>query len=102
VDSPHIAKLLSIYKREVITIPEIANGILVDLIRNNSPDTELPSFVTELPNEVQQNLRDLLRKIQKADYCWKPFTLGPGGSVLHSEADDSARLRRLCVVLEIA
>lgn len=102
MDSPHIAKLLSIYQKGVITAPEIANSLLIDLIRDGGPDTELPSFVAGLPDEVQQGLRDLLREIRRADYRWRPFMLGPGGSVLHSEADDSARLRRLCTVLEIA
>jgi hypothetical protein len=102
VDSPHIAQLLSLYRRGVVATPEIANSFLVDLIRDNSSDTELPSFVAGLPSEVQQKLRDLLRDIQQAEYRWRPFMLGPGGSVLHSEADVSARLRRLCAVLEIA
>jgi hypothetical protein len=102
VDSPHIAKLLSLYRRGVVTTPEITNALLVDLIGDNSSDTELSSFVAGLPNELQQKLRDVLREIQKAEYRWKPFMLGPGGSVLHSEAEDSARLRRLCAVLGIA
>jgi hypothetical protein len=102
VDSPHIAKLISLYAKGVVTAPEMANSLLIDLIRDDSCDTELPSFLGELPDAVRQKLQDLLREIQEAEYRWKPFMIGPGGSVLHSDADDSARLRRLCTVLEIS
>jgi hypothetical protein len=102
MDSTHVAKLLSLFARGVITAPDIANSLLVELIRGDSSDAELPSFMAGLPDEVQQRLRDLLREVQKAEYRWRPFMLGPGGSVLRSEADDSARLRQLCGVLETA
>lgn len=102
MDSTHGAKLLSMYRRGLITAPETANSLLIDLIRDDGPDSELPSFVNGLPEEVQQKLRDLLREIQRAEYRWRPFMLGPGGSVLHSEANDSERLRPLCALLEIA
>ena len=95
MDAPHVAKLLSLYSRGVIPTPELANGLLVDLIRDDNSDTELTSFVAGFPNKIQQKLRDLLPEIQKADDHWKHFMLGPGGCVSHSEADDSARLRRL-------
>lgn len=102
MDSPHTAKLLSSYKRGVITVPEFANALLVDMIKDEGPETDLPSLVAGLPNEVVQRLRELLLEVRRADYHWRPFMLGPGGSVLHSEADDSAKLRRLCEALEIA
>lgn len=101
MNSEHAAKLLSLYKKGVVTVPELANALLIDLIEDDGPETELPPFVTTLPEEVGQRLRELLREIQKADYRWRPFMLGPGGSVLQSETDDSARLQRLCVVLGI-
>ena len=101
MDAPYIAKLLTLYTRGVVTAPEIANGLRVERIKDDSFDTELPSFVGRLPGAVQQRLQDLLREIQEAECRWKPFMLGPGGSVLPSEADDSVRLRRLCAVLEI-
>ena len=100
MDSGHVDKWLSLLKRGIVTVPEIANGLLVDLMRDGGPDSELSAFVAGLPVEVQQRLRDLLREIKAADYHWKPFVLGPGGSVLNSEADDSAKLRRLCAALD--
>jgi hypothetical protein len=102
MDSTHITKLLSLHERGVITTPEIANSLLIDLIGDTGPDAELPSFVAGLPDLVRKQLLDLLQEIRMAGYCWKPFMLGPGGSVLHTEADDSARLRRLCTASGVA
>lgn len=101
MDSTHIAKLLSLHVRGVITTPEIANSLLIDLVGDDGPDSELPSLVAGLPDEVRKILSVLLREIRMADYRWRPFMLGPGGSVLKTEADDSARLRRLCAILGI-
>ncbi len=98
----HTAKLLSLYERGVITAPEVANSLLTDLIREDDPDLNLSSYMASLPDEVRRKLRDLLRQIQQADYRWRPFMLGPGGTVLHSATDDSLKLRRLCMMLETA
>lgn len=101
MDPPHRAKLLSLYERGIVTAPEIASGLLIDLIKDDGLDPELPSFVACLPAEVRRKLRDLLQQAQQLGHSWTPSLLGPGGSVLRSAADDSIRLRRLGEVLGI-
>jgi hypothetical protein len=100
VDTKHIAKLLSLHEKGVITTSEITQSLLIDLVGSDVPDVELPSLVAGLPEKVRKNLLDLLRVIRTADYCWSPFMLGPGGSVLQTKAEDSAKLRRICTALE--
>ena len=96
-----LARLLSLYERGVITTPEITNGLIVRLMEREGSDDELPSFVAGLPDEVQQRLRNQLQEIRRTHYRWKFFWIGPGGSVLASEAEDSERLRRICSALKI-
>ena len=100
MSSNYIFKSLSPLKRGIVTVPETANDLLIELMRDSEFEADLPAFVAGLPIEVQQQLRTSLREIQATDYRWKPFVFGPGGSVLNSEAEDSARLRWLCAELE--
>ena len=100
MDSLHITKLRSLYARGVITAPEFINGLVVELIKHEGPTDELTSYLTTLPDDVRQHLGDLLQQIQRADYQWRPFMLGPGGPVLHSATEDVTKLRRICLMLE--
>jgi hypothetical protein len=104
MDSPHIARLLAIYERGIVTAPEAANSLLRDLMRDAVPDVALPAFVSGLPAPLEGRLRELHGEIWRADYRWKPFWIGPGGggSVLGSDADDAARLVRHCNVLDVS
>ena len=101
MDLSHTAKLLSIYKRGVITAPEFANGVLVDFIQHDYPIEELVFRLTRLPDEVQQTFEDLLRQIERADYHWYPFVFGPGGAIRGSDSEDATRLRQICTTLEV-
>ncbi len=101
MDLEHIRRHLALYKRGILTVPEFATSILIDLMQSDGPDAELPSFVATFPEPVRNGLIDLLREIQKADHHWTPFRFGPSGSVLKTEADDSARLRQLCNALHL-
>ena len=102
MDSSHIVKLLSIYGKGVITAPEFANGVLVDLIKHDGPVVDLASHLANLPDEVRRKLEDLLRHIERADYHWRPFVFGPGGPIRDSATEDATRLRQICMMLGIA
>ena len=101
MDSHDLAQLLALLNRGSITVPEAANKLLMGLMEGAVPDAALPAFVSDLPAPIGERLRELLGEIRRAGYRWKPFWLGPGGSVLASDADDAARLAQLCEVLEI-
>jgi hypothetical protein len=101
-DPTRAGKLLARYSSGLLSAPEVAYALLVDLVSDDDFDPDLSSSVAALPDEIGRELRKRLQEIQSAGFRWKPFLLGPGGSVSSSEADDSMRLRRLCALLEIA
>ena len=95
VDSIRPAKLLALYARGIITAPEFADGLLLALVEHDEPAALLPAALVQLPDEVRHNLDRLLAQIQRTGYQWRPFMLGPGGSIRGSAAEDAARLRQI-------
>jgi hypothetical protein len=93
------AKMLSNYSRGVLTANEVANALLNDLIQDTELDTTFLASVTELPNDVQESLRNLLGMIKKANYHWRPFRIGTGPYKPYPNQDK--RLQLICEILLI-
>jgi hypothetical protein len=101
MDLKHVEKLLQLYEKQVVYLGELANDLILDMMMSDEHDAALVPFVDSLPDEVRQKLFSRFHDIHRADYRWRPLWIGPGGPVLGSDADDQARLRRICEVLGI-
>jgi hypothetical protein len=100
VNSTKTTKLISKYSSGLLTESEVATAILFDAVSDDADLTDVASSVAELPDEVHREVLHLLRIIRQDRYRWKPMMLGPGGSISGSETEDSARLRRICLLLD--
>ena len=98
MNSVKTAKMLSRYSSGLLSAPEVAQAMLVDLLGDTEIDTK---FLTaaELPSEVRRALNDLLHNIQKEGYHWRPFFVDPTPGTDSVSTDDAVKLRRICEAL---
>src|SRR5689334_2734920 len=88
---------LRAYSRGLIAAAEFADALLHDLVLEEMLPEDMRTFLSGYPDDVVTDLRARLRRIRGANFRWRPFLIGPGsgGPVSGSEAEDSARLRRI-------
>lgn len=98
---PRTTKILARYESGLLSSPEIATALLVDLVSEEPAGPDLLSSMARLPEEVARDLRAILRGIRSAGYAWQPFLIGPAGPGTGAEPSDPERLRRICSLLEI-
>lgn len=91
-----VAKSLPVYSRGIITAGEFADALLGDIVDDAGIFTYLTQLVEDLPQEVQEQLREKLRIIKRADYYWRQFLIG--GT---PPPADPAILKRICEELGI-
>ena len=72
-----IAMKMSLYEKGLLTDIEFAVGLLLDLVSDQELDTAFISSIPTLPDGIKSELFALLRRIEQADFHWKPILIGP-------------------------
>jgi hypothetical protein len=99
VDTKKIAKWTSLHQSGLLSAREWANSLLYDLVSAPELDTAFVSSLDSLPHEVGQELRNLLARIEAADFRWTPFFLTSSATRPHP-TEYSAQLRQIWALLE--
>ena len=95
MDQRKVAKMTARFESGLLTATEVANSLLFSLVSEPELDTAFLSAINSLPNAVTSELRQLLEKIERADFQWSPrlLTSEPAPSDPNRY---SARLRQIC------
>jgi hypothetical protein len=99
MNSKQVTKYLSLHGEGLLSSNEVAVGILYELLSEPELDLASLSSVGSLPVGVQEELLNLLRRIQVADYQWRPllFSSGPYPDF----PDFPGKLRKICDLLGV-
>jgi hypothetical protein len=94
-----MANYLSLHGEELLSSNEVANTVLYELLSEPELDLAFLSSIGTLPVGVQEAFLNLLRKIQAADYQWRPFLIGSGP--YPDFPDFPGKLRKICDFLKV-
>jgi hypothetical protein len=98
MDPKELAKRISLYESGLISAPEWANSLLLDLVSAPEFDTAFVSSLDSLPREVGQAFRSLLARIEEANFRWTPFLL-TSSTDPRDPTEYSTQLRQVCALL---
>ena len=98
MDTKEIAKRNSRYQSGLLSAREWANSLLYDLVSAPEVDTAFGSTLDSLPQEVRQEFRSLLARIEEADFHWTPFFL-TSSTAPSDPTKYSAQLRQVSAML---
>ena len=94
--SSRLCRLCSMYERQLITVEEFSESLLVAVAGRDGSLAELTSHRTDLPGEVIRRLDVRLQQVERAGHRWRPFLIGPGGGDLEFDPAVVAGLRQFC------
>jgi len=99
MDTKKIARRTSLHESGLLTAPEWANSLLYELVSSSELDTAFVSSLDSLPHEVGQGFRNLLTRIEAADFRWTPYFL-TSSATASDPTEYSTRLRQIRGLLE--
>lgn len=72
-----LEKHIRLYRIEFLSLSEVVYSILFRLTDVEESDRRLEVF-EQLPEDLRTAVVDRLQELEKEDYRWRPFLIGPG------------------------